>query len=77
LVSVEPRFWKNPKWIVKRRDSLIRIPYRNRDTDMQYLKTFLASFLLPLVVAIIASVVTAPPPPVSVSVPMVIIHIAR
>lgn len=44
---------------------------------MQYLKTFLAPFLLQLAVAIIANIVTAPPPPVSVSVPMVIIHIAR
>lgn len=44
---------------------------------MQYLKTSLVAFLLQLAAAVIANVVTAPPPPVSVSVPMVIIHITR
>jgi hypothetical protein len=59
------------------RDYLIRIPYLNRDTDMQYLKAFLAPFFVQLAVTLIANAVTAPPPPVSVSVPMVIIHITR
>ncbi|KPC30061.1 Unknown protein sequence [Pseudomonas syringae pv. cilantro] len=44
---------------------------------MQNLKSSVVAFLLQLAVAVIANVVTAPPPPVSVSVPMVIIHIKR
>ena len=44
---------------------------------MQLLKTSVIAFLLQLAVAVVANALTAPPPRVSVSVPMVIIHIQR
>lgn len=41
------------------------------------LKSFLNAFLLPLAITVLANILTAPPTPVSISVPMVIVQIAR
>jgi len=44
---------------------------------MHHLKSFLVTLLLDLAVYVIVNAVTAPPPAVSVSVPIVIVHVAR
>lgn len=44
---------------------------------MHHLKTFLVALLLQLTVALIISAVTTPPQPLTVTVPIVIVHVTH
>lgn len=44
---------------------------------MHHAKTILLAFLLQLAVTVIAGAITATPPPLTVTVPMVVIHVTR